>query len=79
MSVDPGTAHKIGDKLGIGAKIKTPKDPVNPCKTQSVADRLLGRPLLIVRNFTIRARANLTVIKVQKGVIVIAAAVIFTL
>ena len=40
MSDDPGTAPKMGDELGIGAKIKTPKDPVNPTKTLSVADRL---------------------------------------
>ena len=40
MSDDPGTAPKIGDKLGICAKIKTAKDSVNPTKTPSVADRL---------------------------------------
>ena len=40
VSDDPGTAPKMGDELGIGAKIKTPKDPVNPTKTPSVADRL---------------------------------------
>ena len=28
------------DELGIGAKIKTLKDPVNPIKTPSVMDRL---------------------------------------
>ena len=30
----------MGDELGIGAKIKTPKDPVDSTKSPSVADRL---------------------------------------
>ena len=40
MSYDSGTAPKMGDKLGICAKIKTTKDSVKPPKTPSVADRL---------------------------------------
>ena len=45
MSDDPGTAPKMGDELGIVVKIQTPKDPVNPNMTPSVADRLSVVPV----------------------------------